>query len=136
MSEQRDYDLFLKGDLRVDGFQSDWLKKTLADREARGSMPRPKAVPAAPIKAPIRRSRVRRIEKDPCPLCRKPMNKNKLGLCCKCGRKWEPFISQKEVRVCKAEQCFATVWTHARHGFCGEHSRAARDRAYKLKKAA
>jgi hypothetical protein len=33
MSEQRDYDRYLKGDLRVDGFKSEWRKDFEAYRE-------------------------------------------------------------------------------------------------------
>ena len=46
MSEQRDYDKYLKGEIRVDGFQSEWLKKTLADRAALGIHQEPKPKPS------------------------------------------------------------------------------------------
>jgi hypothetical protein len=135
MSEQRDFDRFVKGEIRVDGWKSEWRKDFEAYREDK---PAPRVMAPAVIKNVVRQSN-NRPGKKPCPLCARPMKRNQLGICCPCGRKWRRFIDQTSVRVCAAPGCFICIQGNAKYGLCVTHSHCLRSKyslANKLRKAA
>jgi hypothetical protein len=125
---------FINGDIRVDGWISEWRRDFEEKMRQEKAKPVIKLVPVyKPVKVKSR-TVYQKLEKAPCPLCSKKMNKGTLGLCRGCGRKWAAFINQESVRVCK--RCPKTLQGSAIRGLCSQHSELERKRDWKRRRTA
>jgi hypothetical protein len=130
--EHKAFQMFLDGDLRVDGQKSQWLKDFeayMASKESRKA-DRPKAVPVAKrVKAEKKPRKSRSGPRQHCPLCARIMNANTYGICWKCTDKYKAFIRQEERKVCDEPGCGTRMRVDCTWTKCRKHSNPLRNKS-------